>query len=367
MKNKNSCGEAFIDWLSTSGAGLNPLAKRRSEGLFATKNAVHMLIGRERNSTFDNDSFLFEPAFGGLRAFAYLSPGESVLMGKHGLYLPAWFPEFANLNKQVAQKCILDGEVVLFKNGKPDVRGYGKRLSLKDPATISKTAHSSPAVFVVNDIVYSGKRQVTDLPLIDRKELLDAVVSENKSILISRYLRGQGNMLYRAAKRKSLEGIVAKHKNSQYHFGFKSPDWIAIKSFLYDNFIICGFMENEQGRHLVLGQYDPMGVILYRGIVTLNVPTETLEEDYETITSQRKLPAHAFSQAPPEAAHGATWIAPTLVCSVSFSARDEQGNLENPAYRSLRLDKTWEETVMQEQGGLNSDPDMSGWIMGPWS
>ncbi|CAK7003403.1 MAG: DNA ligase [Desulfovibrio sp.] len=371
MKAITDCAETIRGWFSSSEASRKPLPGREDETFFTDRAAAHMIIGRECDIPFDNPSFLFEPAFGGLRAFAYLAPGECALVGKHGLRLQPWFPEFAGLHKQVADRCVLDGEIVFFKNGCIEASACAKRLSLTDKTTVTNAAREERALFVANDVVFSEKRLVTDQPLIDRKELLDTIVKEGKILTAARFLQGHGTMLCASARRKNLEGVVAKHKTSRYHFGAKSPDWVAVKKFLYDNFIICGHADTDDGPRLLLGQYDPTGVIIYRGTAPLPPFTEGVEKEYVRIVGQKQAASHPFAQlAPelrPEQHTGVTWFVPTLVCSISFSARDEHGALENPVYRCLRPDKTWEDTVISDPGGYYTAPDMGDWALGPGS
>jgi hypothetical protein len=65
--------------------------------------------------------------------------------------------------------------------------------------------------------------------------------------------------IYRLAKEKGLEGIIAKRKSSIYRPGKRSPDWLKIKSRPQQEFIVCGFTEGKGSRKhfgaLLLGAY----------------------------------------------------------------------------------------------------------------
>ena len=54
--------------------------------------------------------------------------------------------------------------------------------------------------------------------------------------------------LFRLAKEKGLEGIIAKRKTSIYRPGKRSPDWLKIKSRPQQEFIVCGFTEGKGSR-----------------------------------------------------------------------------------------------------------------------
>ena len=86
---------------------------------------------------------------------------------------------------------------------------------MSNPVKIEMTAKKYPACFTAFDILYYEDRQVTNLPLMERKNLLQkAVKSENESFAVSRYIEKNGVAFYELAKQNELEGIVAKRKDS---------------------------------------------------------------------------------------------------------------------------------------------------------
>lgn len=69
-----------------------------------------------------------------------------------------------------------------------------------------------PASFVAYDIIYDSGKMTIDLPLMERKKILQETVVENNFISISRYVEENGIALFEAAKVQNLEGIVAKKR-----------------------------------------------------------------------------------------------------------------------------------------------------------
>ncbi len=61
---------------------------------------------------------------------------------------------------------------------------------------------------------YYKDNLVTDLPLLERKKLLQKTVKEMDRFAISRYIENKGKALYQVAESQKLEGIVAKDKKS---------------------------------------------------------------------------------------------------------------------------------------------------------
>ena len=363
MKQISRAREVVFDWLSSFRGILMP-SYRRESSLFETRAASHMYAGREQNRPFDNDSYFFEPILGGDRVFAYLNREKTSLAGPSGAGLLDVFPELADLHQHVSGKCVLDGEIVIFKDGVPRPAEYAIRQQLQRPEAIRRAMDQFPAVFVAHDVIYWYKGQLTELPLLDRREILEKLVCQSHKIALSRFLRGQGATLFNAVRLRSLAGVTAKHKTSQYYFGYKTPDWIAIKDRLQDDYILCGYtgLANHPAT-LVLGQYGPCGEISFCGRVSFRGS----EEEKTLLLRQRRGPGHPFQAAPPLGSLGVTWLAPSLTCSVSFAARDERGNLYDAAYQSLVPDKPLAVNMEQRQArAFDFYPGQTQDRIAPW-
>ena len=67
------------------------------------------------------------------------------------------------------------------------------------------------------------------------------VISQIAGIQVGGYIEGHGVELFRLAKEKGLEGIIAKWKTSIYRPGKRSSDWLKIKARLQQEFFVGGF------------------------------------------------------------------------------------------------------------------------------
>src|SRR6266481_675845 len=80
-----------------------------------------------------------------------------------------------------------------------------------------------------------------------------------KSPVVGGYVENRGIDLFRLAKEKGLEGIIAKRKRSTYQPGRRSPDWLKIKARPQQEFVVGGFTEGKGSRKhfgaLLLGAY----------------------------------------------------------------------------------------------------------------
>lgn len=300
--------------------------------IFDDKSASPMLIA-EMQEPFDSADYIYELKLDGERCLAYLDKNGITLQNKRKLLLNPRFPEMSSINKSVKTRCILDGEITVLVDGKPDFSRVQRRALMSNQFKIQLAADKYPASFTAFDILYYKDRPVIDLPLMERKALLQKVIkSENDRLAISRYIEEQGKALYAAAAKQGLEGAVAKRKDSLYQPGKRTKDWIKFKNLLDDDFVVLGYIEKENNVvSLVLGQYQESDLV-YKGHVTLGVS----REDFKIISGTRTAKPPF---APPKGNENAVWIQPKLVCAVKFMERTSNGGLRQPVYKGLRDDK----------------------------
>lgn len=308
--------------------------------MFDSRSAVPMLIGVE-SQPFDDDHWIYELKLDGERTLAYLDKNGTLLVNKRSVRLLSKFPELATLNESVSRRCILDGELIIVdENGHPDFEEVKRRGLTTRKLAIEREAVLRPAVFVAFDILYDTDRETIHLPLMERKAILENLVEDTAQISVSRYVETQGIAFYGLAKKRDLEGVIAKRKDSLYIPGKRTKDWVKIKNLMDDDYIICGYVDKaEFVVSLVLGQYDNAGRIIYKGRVTLGKSSD----DFALIEKQPKVKDSPFAVKPPEYVDDAVWIRPELVCKVAFMARNHNGLMRQPVYRGLRPDKTPDE------------------------
>lgn len=301
--------------------------------IWETKNINPMLIGLE-GEPFDSKEYIFELKLDGERCIAYLDKDKTVLKNKRNVFMLPKVPELSDIHKNVNVRCILDGELAVIKDGKPDFFEIQKRSLMSNPVKIEMAAKKYPACFTAFDILYYEDRQVTDLPLTERKDLLQkSVKSENSKFAVSRYIEKNGMAFYELAKQNDLEGIVAKRKDSRYYFDRRTKEWIKIKYLLDDDFVVLGYVPKENSMNsIILGQYNN-GRLVYKGHVTLGVGGEP----FHRIKALDKTDC-PFSELP-RGNENAVWVKQELVCTVKFMMKTESGGMRQPVFKGLREDK----------------------------
>jgi ATP-dependent DNA ligase len=296
--------------------------------LYEEKNIKPMLIS-EMTEPFNDPDWLYELKLDGIRCIAYLGE-ETELRNKRNDRLLPKVPELKGIYRHVKERCILDGELVILKNGVPDFFELQKRSLTSNQFKIQLSSDKFPASFVAYDILYRKDKQLTDLPLLERKAILSDTIIEHPRLAVSRYIPEKGIELFAVAKQQALEGVVAKKNNSKYYLDKRTKDWIKFKFLTDKDFVICGYIIKEKGiTSIILGQYSGTHLI-YQGHVTFGVRYGDLQKA-ETMD-------HSPFDVTPPGNENAVWLIPELVCIVQYMPNDK-GTLRQPVFRGFRNDK----------------------------
>lgn len=301
--------------------------------LFEARNASPMLIEQQMEA-FDDPEWLYELKMDGFRCLSYIDRGMADFRNKRNMRMLSKFPELMDIHKNVKDRCILDGEIVVLVNGIPDFYRLQKRTLLTDRFKIELEAKRFPASFVAFDCIYQGSDALVWEPLTLRKEKLSSLISENERIAVSRYVEREGRKLYHAADMRKLEGVVAKRKSSLYYMGKRTKDWIKFKRMADEDFIVAGYI--PKGRHtfsLILAKYRN-GMLVYKGHVTSGVTKGAVGE----LTFSGKSP---FSLLP-VGNEEAIWVKPDHVCVVEYMP-NLLNSLRQPVFKGFRDDVLPEE------------------------
>jgi bifunctional non-homologous end joining protein LigD len=119
-------------------------------------------------------------------------------------------------------------------------------------------SHSADINFFVFDMLCLQDRDLSRLPLSERKKLLESVLDISRPhVRISEFVETSANRLLAAIKKHRLEGIVGKRKDSVYEAGKRSGAWIKYRVDRGQEFVAGGYMPARQGfDSLVVGYYE---------------------------------------------------------------------------------------------------------------
>lgn len=280
---------------------------------------------------FSDESWLFEIKWDGVRAIATIGTTVS-LVSRTGTELAGQFPELAELST-LAPGTVLDGEIVVMRGGRPDMQALLPRLQETRPAL-----GAAPVTYIVFDILRRGDEDLTALPLIERRRILQSAVREGPHVVISAPVEGRGEDYYQAAVAQGLEGVMAKKKDSRYEPGIRSGAWLKIRADRTCDCVIAGYTAGRGGRSpvfgaLLLGLYDK-GKLVPAGKVGTGFSDRLLAELMEKfaplVTTVPQLPGTSGR---------VVWLEPVLVCEVGYMEVTRDRRLRIPRFIRLRSDK----------------------------
>ena len=190
--------------------------------------SIAPMLARPGNP-FDSADHLFEVKWDGMRALAYVDAGGYRIVSHHGNDITDQFPELGSLGRLPAGT-VLDGELVVLRDGKPSFSLLQTRAPLCCQHRIHTLSRTTPATYVVFDQLFDRYRSLMDEPLSTRREvMLGTVGSGQQQLIASDGVVGPGTLFYDHVVAEQLEGVVAKRLTSRYLPGRRTAAWIKIK------------------------------------------------------------------------------------------------------------------------------------------
>jgi bifunctional non-homologous end joining protein LigD len=285
----------------------------------------------------EGDQWLHEIKFDGYRIIARLDSGKVEFASRnHKSWTKSLGPLAHHVTRLPAKKAILDGEVVAFKpDGKTDFQTLQNAFS---------EGRANDLVYYVFDLLYLDGKDLRNVPLEERKKLLEKLLPAAQSgpVRYSEHFLGNGPQFFKQASDLGLEGIICKLRGRPYDGG-RSTDWLKVKTSHREEFVIGGFTDpgNRKGfGSLLLGYHDKNHRLLYAGkvgtgfseklLASLREQLDELRQDESPFADLRKRTGEA---------RGALWVRPRLVGQVAFTEWTRGGHLRHPAFLGLRDDK----------------------------
>jgi bifunctional non-homologous end joining protein LigD len=294
--------------------------------------------------------WLIEVKWDGVRAICFIDQESLRLVSRTGHSCEKQYPELSVIPHYIAAtQAILDGEIAaLDEKGVARFELIQPRIAQSDPNAVSHMARSRPVVYFAFDLLYLNGYDLRQAPLIERKRLLESILTPTGVLRYSEHFPGAGDAMLQAAQETGIEGLMAKRAGSRYE-SRRSSDWIKIKIVERQEFIVCGFTAGERDHFgaLVLGLYDN-GKLTWTGNVGTGFDQKTmalLRQKLDPLTA----PHSPFPDAP-KVGKDVTWVKPELVVEVKFANWTGEGRLRAPVYLGLRPDVNPSDCVRETVG-----------------
>ena len=284
------------------------------------------------DAPFSRPGWVFEEKYDGIRLLAYKDGRRVRLITRNLKDRTADFPAIAAAVAALpAPTLVLDGEAVLF-----DARAVSRFQLLQRRET---PAAGHEPILAVFDVLYARGRDLRREPLARRRAVLEAEVKDGGALLVARRLAADGLDAFAEAKRRGLEGVIAKNEAAPYQADTRSRDWLKVKVRAEEEFVIGGYTAPGGSRThfgaLLVGAYRGRD-LRYAGKVGTGFTGKSLADlmtRFRTLVS----PTSPFVDHIRE--RGVSWLAPRLVAQIGFTELTEDGKLRHPVYLGLREDK----------------------------
>ncbi len=317
--------------------------------------AIHPMLATSIEKPFDDPEWLFEIKWDGYRAVSFIQDGTVRLVSRNQNDLTGEFPELRNLSKLIkAKNAVLDGEVVaLDEQGRASFSLMQQRTGIRKGGRRTGARRELQVVYYIFDLLYVDGYDLRRVALEERKQVLSRIVDTNDLVRYSDHFP-QGLALFEVAKKKGLEGILAKKRLSCYEER-RSRDWLKIKVTQTVDCVVGGYTDPEGSRQyfgsIVLGLYDKKGQLIHVGQAGTGFNQAMLKEIWQVLKEleTNRSPFHG----PVDAAH-VHWVKPERVAEIKFTewtheTADGGMKLRAPVFLGLREDKDPKECTFAEQ------------------
>jgi DNA ligase D-like protein (predicted ligase) len=290
----------------------------------------------------------YEVKLDGYRAIGVKTSRETILYSRNHKNFNKRFPQVAEALNDLPADTVIDGEVVaLDESGRPDFH----RLQ-------HFTAEAPRIRYFVFDLLVLNGRDLTNVPLNERRKLLATVKTPSSWIQLSEQFDISADQMLAAVREHGLEGVVAKRKDSLYEPGKRTGSWAKMRINKAQEFVVGGFMPGPRGVDSIIVGYYRGSDLVYVARVRNGFVPATRRMVYE------KLKPLIIDKCPfvnlPETGRArlgeildeekmkkCVWVRPKLVAVIEFLEWTEGDRLRHSQCVALRDDKEPREVVKE--------------------
>jgi ATP-dependent DNA ligase len=305
----------------------------------------------------------YEAKWDGFRAIVYRDGDEVEVGSRNGRPLTRYFPELvASLRANLPARCVVDGEIVIAREGRLDFDALLERIHPAD-SRVRLLAERTPASFVGFDLLALGDASLLDTPLAERRAaLVEALGSAADPVYVAPATTDieVAREWFRRYEGAGLDGVVAKPLDLPYR-----PDqrlMVKVKHERTADCVVAGFRFHKSGPvvgSLLLGIFDGSGRLQHVGVCAAFSMRRRKElvEELEAL----RMPAvegHPWAEWATEEAHASgrmpgapsRWTAkkdlswqplrPERVCEVAYDHMEGSRFRHTAQFRRWRPDRT---------------------------
>jgi ATP-dependent DNA ligase len=218
------------------------------------------------------DRWIFEPKWDGFRTLVFRDGDELFIQSRDEKPLNRYFPELVDtLMAQLPPRCVLDGEIVIAKDGGLDFEALQLRLHPAE-SRVKKLATEIPASIVFFDCLSDGTESLCERPFAERQAAMERLLGSIKTPLHctpSTRDRAVAADWFARFEGAGLDGVIAKAEDSTYQPNKRVM--LKVKHERDCDCVVAGFRwhkgsEKTAVGSLLLGLYDDSGNLQHVGV-----------------------------------------------------------------------------------------------------
>ncbi len=214
--------------------------------------------------------FAYEPKWDGFRCLVFAEAGAVDLRSRHGRPFARYFPELTEAIAALPRPAVLDGEIVVPREGGLAFEPLLARLH-PSPSRVARLARETPAAIVLFDLLAEGAEDLRPRPLVERRARLEALLGGAPAALRITPATGDAAIARGWLDRPigcGIDGVVAKRRDLPYEAGRRG--WVKVKREQTADCVVAGFRtyagEPALVASLLLGLWDPAGALVHVGV-----------------------------------------------------------------------------------------------------
>ena len=288
----------------------------------------------------EGPEWTYEIKLDGYRLEVVRSGGKTALYSRRQIVLNQKFNYIATALKDLPDGTVLDGELVaLGPDGRPDFNLLQNFRSAE-----------SRIIYYAFDILIHKNRDLTGLPLSERRTIMDTVIKSAEHVALSQVSDRSAAEMLKFVKTHGLEGVVAKRSDSVYQPGQRTGLWSKYRINLGQEFVIGGYVPSHLGVDSLVVRFYRGKDLIYAARVRAGLVPATRREIFEKI-KHLKAPKCPFANLPEASAgrwgQGLTaekmkecvWLRPEVVVQIQFLEWTGADHLRHTKFVVLRDDK----------------------------
>ena len=235
---------------------------------------VEPMLAKAAAALPEGEGWLYEPKWDGFRALVFRDGDELLIQSRDKKPLGRYFPELAEpLLTNLPRRCVLDGEVVIARDGRLDFDALLLRIHPAE-SRVNTLAEQTPASFVAWDLLAQEDDSLLGVPQGERRQRLEAALGRaHPPIHVTPVTRDRDTAAdwFARFEGAGLDGVIAKDATSLYEPGKRRM--LKIKHQRTADCVLAGFRWHKKGPgthvgSLILGLFDDAGVLHHVGVTS---------------------------------------------------------------------------------------------------